>query len=544
MKEKFLYDFFSSEQQNFLQEVLALGIRFMSGEARDHKVLNYLTNEECIQLVSSELPRKGKSLPDLFSHLQMISKYSIAQNDPKYLAFPDTGNSVASIAADILVSFLNQNLIAVDRSAPIASFIEAQLILWLRQLVGYPTYELKDLPNLSKVGGMWTSGGNMSNHIAILAALHYKFPGLKKKGLSSLAKRPAIVLAKGVEHFSFKGAAEVLGLGSDGLLWVESNSDYTTNPDAVRFELDNLPEEVEPFMVVAVAGNCRTTSIDSISSLRKICDEYGLWLHVDACHGGSLLFSDTLRSKVAGIEESDSVSLDPHKGMFVTYASSYVLFRQPETLAVFSRYPDKVRESDCFDLGLITPFYGSRGFASLKLWLLIQHFGLEGLKKAVECREVTYRQVIQVLSKTNYFLFLHQPVFYRSAFVFYPQAIQKYIEANQLKGRAELKTLVKKYTQGFSEELYRRGNVIFDLYSLQDLGDKIGFGITDKYPVMGVSVGHPFLSEKKLKEVEAEIRQVGMVFEEKMLREIMMLTNGDYSVENENATKISGPAGW
>ncbi|MNC95433.1 hypothetical protein D3C83_125520 [compost metagenome] len=61
---------------------------------------------------------------------------------------------------------------------------------------------------------------------------------------------------------------------------------------------------------------------------------------------------------------------------------------------------------------------------------------------------------------------------------------------------------------------------------------------------MGVSVGHPFLSEKKLKEVEAEIRQVGMVFEEKMLREIMMLTNGDYSVENENATKISGPAGW
>jgi glutamate/tyrosine decarboxylase-like PLP-dependent enzyme len=541
--EHFINGKATPEQREFLQRILELGLDFVEGPARGDTVLKYRSNATLRQLFSEPLPLDGSGLDRLFDELRdSLVAHSIAQSDPRFLAFPDTGNSVATFAADILASFLNQNLIAVDRSAPAATFIEAQLILWLRELIGFPTCELRDLPNLAALGGMWTSGGNMSNHIAILGALQHRYPQVAQKGVRGLAKRPAVVLARGIEHFSFAGAARVLGLGTDSLLWARANGDYTTDVGSVEATLDTCDPEVEPFMVVAVGGNCRTTGVDDIVALREVCDRRGLWLHVDACHGGCLLFSEQHRQRLRGIELADSVSLDPHKGLFVTYPASYVVFRDPAVLAQFSRYPDQVNDADCMDLGLITPFYGSRGFQSLKLWLLMKHLGVRGMGRVVDERQELNGRLTAVLQSTGLFIPFHRNDFYRQAFVFCPADVREAIARAVAAGspRSELRELVSRNTRLFCDRLYRSGEVVFDLFSLQDLDDRVGLGPDAKYHVMAMAIGHASMDDKVIEGIRSEVLRMGTEVRDRMLEEL----GSSAPPAPVEAARAHSPAGW
>ncbi len=541
--EGFLYRPITGEQRRLLHQSLDLGLQFLDGSLRGGLPLLHLDAERLMEMVESPLPKTGVEPDALLDLLREVARYSVAQSDPAYLAFPDTGNSFAGLLGDLVAACLNQNLIAVDRSAPVGSYVEAQLILWLRELVGYPTCPLRELRDLASLGGMWTSGGNMSNHMAIVAALHHRFPEVGQHGLRVLNRRPVVALAQGVEHFSYASACQALGLGRDALLWSSAHADYTSDPGAFRRVLDAAPEDVAPFMVVAVAGNCRTTGLDDLNAIADVCHERGLWLHVDACHGGSLLFSSTLRGSVAGIERADSVSLDPHKGLFTTYACSFLLVRDPEDLARFARYPAKVRDPDCLDLGLITPFYGSRRFESLKLWLLIKHLGLDGLDRVMTARRATFLDLVEVVQSTGCFTLLHEPSFYRLAFVFLPPRLRSLLGATiRPEAQARARSLVDEFTLKFSERLYRDGRVIFDQFSLQDLGNVLGLGPTHKYQVMGLAVGHPVVPDQLADRIREVVGDLSASLATEMEEAIRSTT--DAVVDAVSAATASGPAGW
>jgi len=540
-----LYRRATPQQAEFLSRTLQLGLDFIEGQVRDGKVVKYLPEEELRRKLACDLPQTGLSLDEVLHELEEnVVRYSIAQGDIRYLAFPDTGNAVAGVAADILSAFLNQNLIAFDRSAPSGTFVEMELIQWLRQLAGY-RYVPIDVPELTlaDLGGVWTSGGNMSNHVAVLVALHVRFPEIKKNGLRGLKKKPVIVLAKGIEHFSFSSAALSLGLGQDSLVWADSNPDYTTNPNALRAAIEQMDPECEPFMVVSVAGNCRTTGIDDISAIRALCDEFGLWLHVDACHGGNLLFSNRLRHRLRGIELAESVSLDPHKGLFVGYPCSYVLFKEPHTLDFICRYPEKFQSPTCLDIGLIMPFYGSRGFHSLKLWLLIKQLGTEGIGALIERRQELNDRLVKRLAKSGWFVLLNDGDYYRTAFVFLPNRVADLAKRNGLMQQNPdfLAQLVNCYTKRFSDALYESGEVVFDAFSLNDLSDRLGLGQDRKYTAMAMAVGHPDMDKTDEDAIFAAMDRFAAPIADDMERELLLQSNGDVM---EAAQFSKGPAGW
>ncbi len=546
MENYFIKEKFTEEQSAFLHGLVDLGRDFMDGKVRNNRVLQYAENEVLRGLVSEALPDQGLSLENLFLEIkEKVLPYSISQADMRFLAFPDTGNSFATIAADIIASFINQNLIAIDRSAPVATFIEIQTLLWLRGLIGYTAPPMTEVKSLSQVGGMWTPGGNLSNCISVLAALHHHFPDVRKNGIHSLKKKPVIVVASGIDHFSFSNSAMFLGLGSDGILWVDANENYQTDISSLEKTLDNCPDHLEPFMVVSVAGNCRTTGIDDLQRIRAICDSRKLWMHVDACHGGSLLFSSKLReTMLTGIERADSVSLDPHKGLFLTYPASYVLFRNPVALAALSRYPDKTKEEGLFDLGLITPFLGSRGFQSLKMWLLIKHLGLSGLEQAIESRQAVNWRLTEVLQETGLFVLLHENKFYRQAFVFCPTAVlailkkASFSEAEQKAARE----IISYYSKKFNSILYESGEVVFDAYQMQDLGNQLNLGSKEKYSVISMSIGHAYMNPEIIANMKDKMVSVGETLASSMLKDMEQL-KADATVKKVDQNS-EGPAGW
>lgn len=240
-----------NKQKRLFNKLLDICFDFYSGKTRNFKFLKYKTPEELKKIVQEELPQNGKDLEDLIKILEdPIGKYSIAQFDQEYFAFPDSGNAIPAIWADIYSKFLNQNMIAFSRSAPIATFVEIQLIEWLRQLIGYEYKPLNEITSLSEVSGMITTGGHMSNHIAIMAALNSRFPEIKKNGLAGLNFKPAIIMAGAISHYSFTSAAHHLGIGHDCVLISESTSNYTTDLKSVESILKNHQQGRSHFLLL------------------------------------------------------------------------------------------------------------------------------------------------------------------------------------------------------------------------------------------------------------------------------------------------------
>lgn len=519
---------------------------FISGKTRDFKVLNYRTPKSLKDEFVDTVPEDGVDYDNIFKTLRYVGEYSIAQSDLNYLAFPDSGNSVAGMMGDVYSKFLNQNLIAFDRSAPIATFIEIQVMEWLRELLGYDFKKVSEITSLSEVSGVCTSGGHMSNHLAIMTALNHKYEVIKSKGLSGLTCAPKIILAGKISHYSVSSAMHHLGLGSDNIISVESNSDFTTNTESLDQLLSQHREQNDVFMVVAVAGNTRTSSIDDLEQIHKICEKYGVWMHVDACHGGSLLFSNKLKGKyLRGIECADSVSVDPHKGMFVTYPLSFILFKRRGELVKFTRYKEQVGNGEAWDLGYISPFFGSRGFESLKLWLMIKSLGRSGLERVVEKREQEALFVASLLEKSGLFCLFHDMTFYRLVFVYLPNEVRcKIVDGKRtVEIDIKLKNCIDYYTHKINQELYEEGLVCLDEFKLHDLGNKIPLNFPDdRYMVMSVTVGNPLYSKKSLS------KSLGYLFDKARLYSVKMQEDVDRIINGGNyetvAQQQSGPAGW
>jgi len=515
------------------------GLGFLHGDGLHGRFLEHTGVEHLVSVVGEPLPEDGSGLDDVLEQVRdRITRYGVAQAHPGYLAFPDSGNAVAALAGATLAPMLNQNLIAVDRSAPAATFVTVQVTEWLRELVGYGSLPLDELGGVRDVAGLPTSGGHMSNHIAMLTALGTAFPQARQRGLQSLPTRPVVVMAGPIAHYSHSDAAFHLGLGWDSVITVPALPGFTTDPAAVEQVLADPPEGTTPFMVVGVAGNCRTTGLDDLGALADVCARHGVWFHADACHGGSLIFDPEQRARcLAGIERADSVSLDPHKGLFTPYPSSYVVFRDRGRLVQFSRHRDAVLADGCWDLGLVTPFVGSSAFQALPTWMLLKHAGTRRLGEIVAARGELVRLLSRLLADSGLFVQLNDVDFYRLAFVLCPPAVRAALRDLPAGRRRHAVAAISDHTSRLGRQLYQDGRVCFDEHTLRDLDDRVGLGADHTFSVLAACPGNPLTTVDQIEGAVDELVGAARALTGPLLD---ALATGTPSP----APTLAGPAGW
>jgi aromatic-L-amino-acid/L-tryptophan decarboxylase len=177
----------------------------------------------------------------------------------------------------------------------------------------------------------------------------------------------------------------VLGIGREGLRRIPVDERYRMDPMALRGAIeDDLAAGIRPFAVVATAGTTSTTSVDPVAAIAGICEQHNLWLHVDAAYGGAAAVAPELRWVLDGADRADSIVMNPHKWLFTPIDCSVLWTRRPETLrGAFSIIPEYLTtaggaDSDAPNLMDYGTSLGRR-MRALKLWMVIRHFGTEGL---------------------------------------------------------------------------------------------------------------------------------------------------------------------
>jgi aromatic-L-amino-acid decarboxylase len=326
--------------------------------------------DQIIQLLSRPPSDQARGFPAVLDEVAQGAAKAFNTTGPGYLAFIPGGGLYAAAVADFIACGLNR-FVNVWNAAPGFAQIEWTVIRWLCQLFGYPA---------PSSGGILTSGGSMANFSAIVAARHDLLGEDFADGTLYLSDQT---------HASIPKAAILAGFPQRSIRTVPSAPDLAMDVEALREMVQkDRADGRRPFFVVANAGTTNTGRVDAIPDIAGVAREEGMWLHVDGAYGGFFQLTERGGEIFRGIESSDSITLDPHKGMFLPYGTGSLLVRDRRKLRDAHRVgaaylQDLAAEADIPNFADYSPEL-SRDFRGLRVWLPLQLHGVEAFREALD----------------------------------------------------------------------------------------------------------------------------------------------------------------
>ncbi len=312
--------------------------------------------------VMEPLPEQGTSFQALLDHLfGILIPKSFNTAGPGYLAYIPGGGLFQSAVADLISDSVNR-YVGVWLAAPALSQLEATVLQWFAQVIGYP----------GTARGTLTTGGSLANFSAVVTARRSLLPENFLAGT---------IYTSDQVHHSVVKAALLAG-------FPEGNVRELPCDETFRLRLDALQEAIAadrkrglvPFLIVGSAGTTNTGAVDDLEAMAEIARRETMWLHVDAAYGGFFMLTERGRQAMQGISRADSVTLDPHKALFLPYGTGSLLVRDGEALlrahSLHAEYlPPMQEDPELVDFCNYSPEL-SRAFRGLRVWLPLKMHGL------------------------------------------------------------------------------------------------------------------------------------------------------------------------
>ena len=359
----------ADEIRNWGNSVIQLMTNYL-GDLRDHRVYGRMSSREIRGRLDSALPTHGTDFDGLLKVFrETIIPFSRQNAHPRMFGYVQSPGTALAAFADLLASTLNANL-TVWRSAPAPVELERLTIDWVRQILGFN----------ADAGGLFVSGGSMANFAAITTARQ-----AKDKPSARLR-----MYASSETHFSVAKAAALLGIGRENVRLVAVDKRFKVRTDDLVAKITaDVKTGYFPFCVVANAGTVNTGAVDPLAEIREVANRFQLWMHVDGSYGAFAVLAKSARGLFAGLEQADSIALDPHKWLYLPVDVGCVIYRAPETAqATFAHDAEYTRIiGEEADEAFAFWDYGpelSRRFRALKVWMLLKGVGLHSLGEAIE----------------------------------------------------------------------------------------------------------------------------------------------------------------
>lgn len=326
--------------------------------------------DQLIAGLTEALPESGEPFRNLIDRIfdaALTKGYNSAS--PGYLAFIPGGGLIHSAFADLIGDAINR-YVGVWLAAPGLVQIETNVIRWFCEMVGFP----------ERAGGFLTTGGSLANFSALFTARRTK---LAENFLSG------VIYTSDQSHHSVLKAAILAG-------FPEANIRIIRTDPTFRIDLDRLSEQIRkdrqnglsPFAIVANAGTTNTGAVDDLDAIAGISESENLWFHVDAAYGGFFMLTMRGRQRLQGLDRADSITLDPHKGLFLPYGTGCLLVRERNTLKraheIHAAYLPPMQDNpERVDFCQISPEL-SRDFRGLRVWLPIKMHGIQAFRETLD----------------------------------------------------------------------------------------------------------------------------------------------------------------
>lgn len=321
-------------------------------------------------LLPPEPPEAALGIDEVLARLDdTVFAHASKVGHPGYFAYIPGSTTWPSALADFMASVANVYCGSwMEAAGP--SHVELVVLEWFRAWLGLP----------EGADGVLVSGGSAANLTALAAARELRVGAMDAD---------VVVYCADQAHSSVGRAARALGFRPDQVRIVPSDEHFRLRPDALRTAIAaDVAAGRRPLAVVAAAGSTNTGAVDPLDELADLCAETGAWLHVDAAYGGFASLTERGRALLAGIGRADSVTLDPHKWLFMPMECGAVLLREPGALErAFAVLPDYLADAhgdddevDFSDRGLQL----TRGARAAKVWAGIATFGVGAYRDTVD----------------------------------------------------------------------------------------------------------------------------------------------------------------
>ncbi len=307
-----------------------------------------------------------REIVDRGFHVPSANYFGLMNPTPTYMA----------VLAEALVAALNPQLATMARSQ-LASKIEQETVRWIGERIGWT----------SPFDGTLTSGGNEANFSGLALALASRLPHAIEDGMTSAGVRPT-VYASAESHHSLDKSTGLLGMGRKALRRVPVNEKFQIRVGELERAIErDAAKGYTPLCIVATAGTTNSGAVDDMEALADVCARRNLWLHVDGAYGAAAVFSDRYRNRVRGIERADSITIDPHKWLFMPFSAGVILTRHPEALSpafeVATPYMPRAAGAASKDNFKVSTQW-SRRMNSLKLWLTLRVHGRQAYEELID----------------------------------------------------------------------------------------------------------------------------------------------------------------
>jgi aromatic-L-amino-acid decarboxylase len=323
----------------------------------------------------SAAPLHGESFEAIFSDFERILLPGITHwNHPGFFAYFAITGSGPGILAEFLSAALNVQAM-LWRTSPAATELEAVVLSWLRRAIGLP----------AAFEGVIYDTASVSTLHALAAARERMVPRVRQEGLAGRRDFAGVrVYCSEHAHSSVDKAVILLGLGQESLRKVPSDDAFQMRSDALAAAItEDRAHGYRPLAVVATVGTTSTTSVDPIEEIASLCERESVWLHVDAAYAGVAAMVPGYEWILRGAGHADSLVVNPHKWLFTPFDLSVLYCRHMDLLrAAFALTPEYLKTDEGAPVRNLmdTGIQLGRRFRALKLWMVLRHFGIGGLR--------------------------------------------------------------------------------------------------------------------------------------------------------------------
>ncbi|HZX69269.1 MAG TPA: aminotransferase class V-fold PLP-dependent enzyme [Rhodanobacter sp.] len=363
----------AAEMRSMGEAVLTRAVAHLAALHESPSCGDFSDIEALCRSMRENAPEQGSSLQSLLDPLfdEWIPR-SFGTPAPGYLAYIPGGGIYPAALADFIADTTNRYT-GIWQAAPALVQLEANALDWLRDWMQFPP----------GARGLFTTGGSMAMFNAIACA---------REKLLANDIRAGTLYVSSQSHHCIAKAAKLAGIAHDRVRVIAVDADFRMRVDGLeRAIATDRAAGLKPFMVFSTAGTTNTGAVDPLDAVADLAAREGLWHHVDGAYGGFFHMVPELRPLLAGLPRADSLTLDPHKGLFMPYGTGALLVRDGEALRALHSstagyLPDN--QSEFYDPAQYGPDL-SRGFPGLRIWLTLKFFGAARYRAALaEKREL------------------------------------------------------------------------------------------------------------------------------------------------------------